>query len=591
MKKIHITGLLILGIATLSSCQKNFLDRAPETEISNVDFWNSENDMKLYANGFYSMLPYYSDFGSMGIYGLDADGSDNMISTNYNTALNGERTVPSTGGGYGEYGSWSDLRNINYFLANYTKVTAPFDNIKAYLGEALFFRSYFYYAKLKAFGALPWVNKPLELTSPEVFNERLPRNIIADSLLADLDRAISYLPTKSAAQPSRISKEVAMLFQARIALYEGTWEKYHKGTDFGAAGSDEKKYLQKAADVAGKLIESSGGYGLSNFNEDPYAYWKLFNQTDYSGNPEIMFWRAYNTSLRIGHRWHRYTTSGAGRGLTKDLIDSYLCSDGKPIALSPLYKGDATLKDVVTNRDPRMRQTIYINDDEHVITNNRPSGAAPIIFMQPTFESVAEGRSVTGYQVYKGHNPDYNQQQDLGSTGLILFRYAEALLIYAEAKAELGNLTQGDLDLSINKLRSRVKMPSLNIGNIPIDPNAEFKTLSPLLNEIRRERRIELAAEGYRRDDLFRWAAMQEKFFNWKPKGAKRAQWDNVTTPPEFAKAVKELLIDEKGYIEPYKNASALKDGYQFNSKRDYLSPIPTDQLTLNTKIKQNPGW
>lgn len=591
MKKINTIVLLILIISTLSGCQKDFLDRSPETEISNQDFWKSENDLKLYANGFYSTLPNYTGFDGIGIYGLDAGGSDDMISISYNSSLNGERTVPSTGGGYGGYGDWETLRNINYFLSNYTKATAPFNNIKAYVGEALFFRAYFYFSKLKTFGALPWVNVPLDIASPELYNERLPRNVIADSLIADLDRAISYLPTKGSAQASRINKEIAMLFQARVALYEGTWERYQQGTNFGVAGSDGKKYLEKAAQVSGELIESSGGYGLSNFGEDPYGYWKLFNQTDYSTSPEIMLWRAYNVSLGLGHRWHRYTIGGAGKGITKNLVDAYLCNDGKPIAVSTLYKGDATLKNVVLNRDPRMKQTIYIDDNEHIITNNKPQGAAPSIFQLPTFEAVTEEKSVTGYQIYKGHNPDYNQQQDMGTTGLILFRFAEALLIYAEAKSELGTVTQADLDNSINKLRSRVKMPALTIGNITTDPNAEFKDISPLLNEIRRERRVELAAEGYRRDDIFRWAAMKDKFVNWKPKGAKRAQWESITQPEQFAKSVKELLIDDMGYIEPYKNVSGLKDGYQFKVDRDYLSPIPLDQLTLNPKIKQNPGW
>lgn len=591
MKRIQFFIASGLVLSALTGCMKDILEQKPATAISDSEYWKTENDLKLYANGFYSTLPNYTNWGSMGIYSLDADGSDNMIYNSYNSALNGETIIPGSAGGYGSYSDWSALRNVNYLLANYTKVKAPFDNVKKYVGEALFFRVYFYYGKLKTFGALPWISKPLELTSPEVYNERLPRNVIVDSLLSNLDQAISYLPTKGQAGASRINKEVAMLFQARIALYEGTWEKYHKGTDFGVAGSEGKVYLEKAATVSKNLLDNPGGYALATFAPNSNDYWKLFNQVDYSTNPEILLWRAFNISLNLGHRWHRYSNTGAGRGLTKDLVDAYLCTDGSPIGVSNLYKGDATLKDVVTNRDPRLRQTLYVNDNEHIVTNNRPAGAAPALFEYPTFEAANENKSITGYQVYKGHNPDYNQQQDLGTTGQIIFRFAEAHLIYAEARAELGVLTDADLDLTINKLRSRVGMPTMKVNGIVNDPNKEFPGLSPLLNEIRRERRVELAAEGYRADDLFRWAAMDEKFVGWKPKGAKRAQWEGAAIPEPVAKAALSLPVDANGYIEYFKNVAGLKDGFQFKVKRDYLSPIPIDQMTLNPKIKQNPGW
>lgn len=580
-----------LGIILFIGCQKDILNQTPGTNISDAEFWKTPNDLKLYSNNFYNnMLPNYSDWGSIGIYGLDADGSDNMISINYNTSLNAERVVPGSGGGYGAYGDWSNLRNVNYFLTNYLKVDAPFDEVKTYVGEALFFRAYFYFSKLKTFGDLPWVNLPLNTTSEEVFNERLSRNIIVDSLMNDLDKAVSYLPSKGLAEESRITKEVAMLFQARIALYEGTWEKYHAGTPFGVDGSDGKKFITKAAEVSNALLENSGGYALTTFTND-FGYWDLFNQVDYSSNNEIMLWRSFNLTLNLGHRWHRYTGTGAGRGVTKDLVDAYLCIDGKPIGTSALYEGDANLISVVTNRDPRLNASIYVPDGEHIITNNRPGGQPPVLFEYPSFDAANENKPTTGYQIYKGHNPDYNQQQDLGTTGQIIFRFAEAHLIFAEAMVELGTFTQGDADRSINLLRRRVGMPDLVTGAISIDPNQEFPELTPLLNEIRRERRIEVACEGYRQDDLFRWAAIATKIKGWKPKGAKRAQWETSGVPENIATAVKSYPIDEKGYIEYYKNIGALSMGYQFNLGRDYLSPIPIDQISINPKIKQNPGW
>lgn len=503
MRSFKIMLALATTAFTLFSCKKDFLDRTPETVISDAQFWKTSNDLKLYCNSFYTAFPAYTGYGTIGNTGQDADqGSDNMISMSYNTWMNGETVIPSGQGGW----TWGTVRNINYLLANYVKVNEPWNNVKTYVGEARFFRAYFYFNMMKQYGALPWLSKPLLPSSPELYNKRLARNIIADSIIADLDSAINYLPSKTAAQPSRVYKEFAQAFQSRVALYEGTWEKYLSGTPFGVSGSTGNKYLQKAADAANAVM-ASGLFALDNAGKD-YGYWSLFNQTDYSGSKEVMFWRQYNLTTGPTHNWHRYTNSGAGRGLTKNLIDDYLCADGLPVALSPLYKGDDSLTTVVRGRDPRLVQTIYVNDGAHIITNNQPGGAPNMLFTVPTFSAANEGKPATGYQVYKGHNPDYFQQYagDVGTTALILFRYAEVLLNYAEAKAELGMLTQGDADLTINKIRSRVGMPALNIGAIQTDPNWVFPALSPVLNEVRRERRIELACEGFRHDDVLRWA-------------------------------------------------------------------------------------
>lgn len=587
MKKHFISILLLAFAGLVAGCKEDFLDRAPETNISEAEYWKTANDLQLYVNNFYSAFPStIGAYGTIGIYGYDADeGSDNMIYTGYNTALNGERVVPSSGGGWA-YGDWSALRSINYFLANYNKAEESWDNKKKYVGEALFFRSYFYFAKLKAFGDLPWVNKPLDPTSTELNNIRLSRSVIVDSLMNDLNKAVEYLPTKSKAVSMRINKEIAQLLQARIALYEGSWEKYHAGTAFGVTGSNGDKFLQKAAEVSEALIKGNSGYQLqATPGED--GYWRLFNQTDYSGSTEIMLWRKFDLNLNGGHYWHRYTNTGAARGLTKDLVDAYLCTDGKSVSVSPLYKGDATLQTAVTNRDPRLLQTLYVPDGKHVITNNRPGGAAPALFEVPSFSAANENKPATGYQVYKGHNPDYNQQLDRGTTGLILFRYAEALLIFAEARAELGIFSQAEADISINLLRNRIGMPALTVGGIANDPNPEFPALSPLINEIRRERRVELACEGYRHDDLFRWAAADEKIVGWKPKGAVRAQWEGKVPAAQLAT----YPVDNKGYIEFYQSIAGMSSGYKFNVGRDYLAPLPQDQMVLNPGIKQNPGW
>ena len=580
----------------LSSCNDDFLERSPIVNISDANFWKTANDLELYANNFYNrndLLNSYGDWGSIGPYGIDADnGTDTQVAYNYNTRMNGEATNPTSGGDWA-VNDWATLRNINYFMANYNKVDAPWDQVKVYVGESLFFRSLFYFGKLKTFGDLPWITSTLDNTSSILYEGRLPRNQVVDSIMLDLDKAIEYLPERGPSYTGRLTKEVALLLQARIALYEGTWEKYHgiKNTPFKVVNSDGTKFIQKAAEASNALItlaESNGNTKLADCTGEA-GYTNLFNQRDYSSNKEVLLWRKYSVNDGQYTRWGAYYY-GAGRGLTKGLIDSYLCTDGKPISVSDKYQGDKTLKNVVANRDPRLNQTIFVDDGKHILFTDNNT-----FFATPGFEGVIANSCPTGYQLYKGFNTNYteciNQQSTIGT---IYFRYAEALLIYAEAKAELGTITQMDIDRTINALRSRVGMNEglLNMNNIVTDPNWEFKNISPLLNEIRRERKVEFACEGFRRDDIFRWAVVDEVMVGKKPKGAVKNQWENYpNTTDAFVEAWSVLGEDERGYIDPFKSYPAMDNGYRFNLGRDYLQPLPTNELTLNPELEQNPGW
>src|SRR5699024_2574523 len=256
------------------------------------------------------------------------------------------------------------------------------------------------------------------------------------------------------------------------------------------------------------------------------------------------------------------------------------------IAMSSDYKGDDSLKSVVANRDPRLIQTIQVNDGSHFINDTSE-------FVHPAWDGALEDKNATGYQLYKGLSLSLEQQtRGKGSQGLIYFRYAEALLNYAEAKAELGTITQADLDETINKLRDRVGMPHLVLGSIVHDTNWNFPNLTPIINEVRRERRVQFAAEGYRHDDIWRWAAAGKLIEGWKPKGAKRQQFLNIAKDAPEKNLIKDLYpVHGNGYIFSYKNNVVGQSGYNFNVNRDYLSPIPTNQLLLNKHLEQNPGW
>ncbi len=585
MKKIKILLFSIIVMAGMVSCSKNFLERAPMTSISDADYWKTTTDLRFYVNSFYSSFPsYIQAYFTAGIFSEDDNTSDNMVNRSYSGFLNGERTLPASGGGW-TYGDWNNIRRVNYFLGKYQTAGGDPAEINKYLGEVLFFKANFYFSKLKQFGDVPWISQVLSVTdSTELYATRVSRSVVVDSIMGILDKAVTLLPSKGASgyEPFRIYKEVAALLQSRIALYEGTWQKYHAGTPFGVQGSNGTKFLQKAADAA-QIVMNSGKFGLDNIGKDK-GYWNLFNQLDYSGSSEVMFWRKYSVADGNYTLIARYITGGGGRGITKSLVESYLCTDGKPIAVSPLYQGDATLVNVATNRDPRLSQTIAINDGNHYMSDTAR-------FWHPAWGGAAEDKDYTGYQLYKGLNTDSKQQVvAAGTQGTIYFRYPEALLNYIEAKAELGTATQADVDATINKLRARVGMPNLVIASITSDPNWQFPELSPIINEVRRERRVEFAVEGYRKDDIWRWAAAGKLIKGWKPLGAKRSQF--MSMPDAAASGLTTLYpVNDNDYIFPYKNNVVGANGYNFKTDRDYLNPLPTEQLTLNPKLTQNPGW
>ena len=579
MKNTYI--YLILAFMILNACEKqDFLNKYPLDAITDANYWKTTSDLQLYVNQYYTKFPNLYEMTSStgtGIYGVD-NNSDNMAPAMFNTTLGGTNTVPASGGGW----DWADIRSTNIFLANYKSCTSPIADYNTYVGETMFFKAFFYFKLLRKFGDLPWYSKPLETNSTELYDPRLPRNVVADSIISLLDNAASRLKEKGKETSFRVYKEIALLLKARVALYEGTWEKYHAGTPFGITGSDPAKYLQLAATMADAVM-STGKFKLYSTGKINLDYINLFNGNDYSAVSEIMLWAKYDMKLGMAHSAFLASYNGRGTGLSKSMIESYLCSDGLPAAMSPLYKGDANYLTATQNRDSRLTQTLYMPGDPVRILN----GVVLATFLYPEIDNASSGGlNTTGYEIEKGHRPIKYSAADFfdSDQATVLFRYAEVLLIYAEAKAELGTIVQGDLDKSINLLRARAGMPNMNLGEINGWGNIkEFPSLSNIINEVRRERKIELAVEGYRQDDLFRWRA-HSLISGVKPLGAKFVQ----ASYPSMVVG-KNVYVNGDGYIEPYQKS--LPAGWGFKPERDYLSPIPTNELTLNAKLKQNPGW
>ena len=589
MKKIKIfIGLMMIAtLAILYSCNSNFLERYPLDQVSTPDYFKTAKDLQTYVNQFYCYNSFPVYFGAPSVSSLgypntdypggEAEdyGSDNAyVTTSVSTRLLGSRTIND--GGWSE---WNRIRNVNFFFDHYQECKDNFADYQQYVGEAHFFRAIYYFRKLRSHGAVPWISKSLQTNSEELLAPRSPRNVIADSIIADLDKAALYCSSAKGDGNARINKWVALQFLSRVALYEGTWEKYHAGTVFAAPVSDPQKYLTKAAAAAKEIMDSKlyDIYTTGKPNEDYYNFFSTLRT--YKGNPEVLFWTEFSIALNFVNTRNYELLYPRERGFTKQLADAYLCKDGLPISVSPLYRGDKTIADEAIDRDPRFKQQIFTPDAPWQID---PSGNIRYYSdaMQIINNGTNQNNCPTGYQNRKWYNP-YTQyhSQNYEENPLIHYRYAEVLLNYAEAKAELGTLVQADLDISINKLRDRVAMPHLIIASITTDPKWEFPALSPVINEIRRERRVELANEGFRFNDIFRWAAADELIIGKRPIGARYNQFPNSVI----------TNYNSAGYLDPFK--VMYPNGWQMNPGRDYLDPIPEAQIALNPALEQNPGW
>jgi hypothetical protein len=572
----QLSLILLVCLASVTGCKDEVdLNRFPLDMVSAEDYWKTASDLNLYVNQFYTALNPAIGDQLQGTFAYDMQ-TDDFTYAEANARLRGSRTVPSTGGW-----SYTNIRNINYFFDNYRRCEEPFEAYREIAGAAHFFRAWFYYSLVKEYGDVPYFGKTLGTDSEELYMARTPRSQVVDSIIADLDNAISYLPSGKQLGGTKLSREIALLFKSRVCLYEGTWEKYQTGV-FGVSAPNPAKYLTLAAEAAEAVMET-GQYAVYVKGVPQWNYF-FFAELDYANNPEVLFWKKFDLDLGIGHaeQFQIATGKGGGIGLTKAFVESYLCTDGKPVSQSPLYKGDGDLITVTTNRDPRLIQTVFTPGFPLQVINGDTTR-----FVRPAVDQAAHTVCPTGYQLNKTLNFDPIHHKSLdthadGFTGWILFRYAEVLLNYAEAKAELGTVTQQDIDRTVKLLRDRVGMPNLILSDIANDPNWLFPDLSPVINEIRRERRVELVAESFRWDDIARWAAADEVIVGKRPMGGKF----NSIDYPDLSAADYRLT---DGYFDPLKEQ--LPAGYGFVLERDYLSPISTQELTLNPNLKQNPGW
>lgn len=574
-----INKILILGMVTalFSSCDLTLL---PENAVTPENYFKSKSDLELWTNQFYTLLD--EPDAAAGV------NADDMIDKGMGQVIEGTRSAASETGW-----SWSKLRHINYFLQHSSNCSDEVAR-KEFNGVAQFFRAYFYFVKVRRYGDVPWYDQVLGSEDAELLMKaRDSREFVMDRVLQDFEDAANSLPVKSTeTRNTRVTRWAALAFASQAALYEGTFRKYH-GMD------NYEKYLEIAASTAKRFIDESG-FSLYKTGTEPYR--DLFC-ADNAIASEVVLARAYNfDGLQLSHSV-QFSISNQQFGFTRRFMNHYLMADGTRFTDKP---GNETMfyTDEVKGRDPRLQQTVlcpqYIQKGETTVTANDLS-------------------AYCGYEPIKFASTKDHDGAAKGTSDWPLMRAAEVYLNYAEAKAELGTLTQEDLNISVNEIRKRAKMPDLKLedANSKPDPylascypNVEQGANKGVILEIRRERTVELVMEGLRQWDLFRWKEAKQMLNHYVPyygiyiPGVGTYDMDGDGAPDlEIYETTATSQCDNKkkidrdiylsngtsGYIIGFPKVSYGKDWME---ERDYVWPIPADQRVLTQGIlTQNPNW
>ena len=593
--KLHHILALASALATATACVDS-LDRFPLSSLSPETYFNSEEELQTYTNHFYSMLPGASD-------GYSESADVVSVFTLPSTTMGITRTIPTSGGGW----DWGYLREINLYLQYSHRCTNATARTH-YDGIARFFRAYFYFEKVKQFGDVPWYSKPLSSTDEDLCKPRDSRELVMDSIMADLDYAIANIPETS--ELYRVTGWTALALKSRVALFEGTFRKYH-----GLSGYE--KFLNACVSASEELMNRSP-YSIYSSGSKPYR--DLFAAMD-AKSQEVILARQYDYDKGIKHEANYNTMAVTyGRpGLNKKVVNSYLMTDGSRFTDC---EGYATMSfyNEMQNRDPRLTQTVV--------------GPGYTRINSETVESQNFSSTTTGYQIIKWVTDASGDGYMGSSNDYILFRMAEVYLNFAEAKAELGTLTQADLDRSIKYLRDRVGMPNMNLASANANPDPYLASAETgyrqvsgankgILLELRRERTIELVLEGFRYADLLRWreGKMHEQAFtgiyfsklNLGSGNNRYGIYDmNDGTLQDAAKVDIVIYTGTKPSVKNIRKFYKLGEEFtltggdegniivhditveprQWNEERDYFYPIPTtDRILTNGALTQNPGW
>ncbi len=615
MKKT-ILYLALTALTAVSCNLDNLLSLSPESQLTPDAYFKSAEDLQLFSNTFYNNLLDKAPFSRE---------SDVFVEVNPSNLIRGgnDRTVPASGGGW----SFTNLRKMNTLLANMDKCKDA-KAVTEYTALTKFWRAYYYADMVRKFGDVPWIDHELGSADPDLYFPRDTRETVLQHMIEDIDEAIENLPGKAKAPETayRVNRYTAMALKAQFCLFEGTFRKYHsdpapfENSYKAADGSTHtwEYYLTQAADAA-KMLMETGEYRIFTSGNPTKDYLALFNSND-ANLDEIILAINFDRDLKIMHDCSREMTSqtAARFGMTKKLVDMYLMADGTRFTDKPGWDV-MPFAEEVANRDPRLAQTIRTPGYSWKKPGTSKDGPE-FAYCQTGYMPI---KFVQAYDL-KPYTAD-NSFNDMP-----VFRYAEVLLIYAEAKAELGTLTQDDINLSIKLLRDRVGMPNLDMAYANEHPDPYLMSATTgypnvtgtnqgVILEIRRERAIELFQEGYGRYfDLMRWKAgyclnqpmygmyipgvgaydfgdsSKYTFYtgNSSADGIRYKIYDPATGDATGADEIFYLVNPTTGEYATSGVRDALKAiPHSFDESKHYFYPLPEKELQLNKNLKQNPNW
>ena len=592
MKRNILFAVCLCVGFTFASCN---LDQFPQADIAPENSFKTETELNYYLN---SLLPSMSSYVEGGVYEI----ADNGVQPSLPDYITGMRSSSVSAGSW----DWGTLRKVNIYFKYHNNCKDEAVR-KKYDGIAYCIRANFYYNKLKTFGGVPWYDTVLEDDQLDLlYKGRDTRDFVAQKILEDVDKAIEMAP--EAVKLNEVTKYTALALKTRFCLFEGTFRKYH--------GLENSEFWLKECVKAASALIASGAYQIDKGSGTATAYRDLFCQPETSdaSTTEVILARSYSIGLGVKHNTNYQINNISGRqySLDKSLINSYLMKDGTRFTDKPGY-ATMTMVQECKDRDPRLAQTVRTPGFIRV-----GATANALADVQNAVKVAATGYMPIKYVQDAGHDAQSQNDNDL-----IAFRYAEVLLAYAEAKAELGTLTQNDLNLSITPIRERVGMPALSMADANANPDPFLADQYPAVSgenkgvilEIRRERRIELVMEGLRYDDIMRWKA--GALMTRQSKGIYVPTVSGIigySLSEDTAEHKDPVTGDMIFYLDGYSPASTnnallvntgifLSGGTSGNKiisshgtklwdeDRDYLAPIPKEEIVINPNLEQNPKW
>ena len=579
MKHTIINALFLSAAIACISCE-DMLDYQPKDRLSPDTYFKTETDCELWTNNYYTVFP-----SAEGIY---SEPYDVIVRDVLADEISGVRKPMPTDGNW----NWEKLREMNFFLSRASQIEDESVRLE-YEGLTRFFRAYFYFEKVKRYGDVPWVDRPLGSDEEELYKGRDSRESVMEKVMEDVDFAIANLPEVQ--NVYRVTRWTARALKSRIALFEGTFRKYH-----GLDGYEE--FLQACVNASEPFL--TGPYSIYTSGSTPYQ--DLFTSQD-AIETEIILARAYTSAISgMTHDVNGHLTGATmGRpGMTRNVVNMYLMRDGSRYTDQKNY-ATKTFVEECKNRDLRMAQTLRTPGYKRIGGSKE---LAPDL-----------SRSTTGYQLIKYLTEEKYDANKASTNDMPLFRLAEVLLNYAEAKAELGTLKQADLDNTIRPLRARAGLPDLDMEEANANPDPYLSSPETgyanvtgdnkgVILEIRRERTLETPMEGLRYWDIMRWK--EGKRFEKPIEGLYfpgTGEYDldgngsvdvciyDTEKAPGNSADVLYLKLGTDIVLSEGTSGNVLAHSTQqriWNEERDYLYPIPTDDRVLTQgAISQNPGW